>query len=257
MNKNMGSHKRKGPHRGAMQNKGKGENEIKGGDRDPGMNRGKEIHRVEPSDEHTVSGAKNKIHRAEPSDEQKVNQEKEMPRTEFANKRKPQEEQRIHPVDSSGENIQIREKETHRMVSWNRDLKDRERANSGAETTERNKSEENKSMSEVEIQEAKSQAAKNTDSVDGYDATVRAKMYNQDPVSQPVQTHRGHEDQSRMEDIRSAPAIGTVLYTVAVLLVIGWAIGFFFYDAGDLIHVLLVLALFSVLIKVAQGRSEY
>jgi hypothetical protein len=196
-------------------------------------------------------GEKSEIHRVEPSAKQNVNREKEAPRPESLNRERAQEEQRIHPVESSGEKIQPRERETHRMVSWNKELKDREREISGVETAE-----ENKMMSEVEIQEAKSQAAKNTDSVDGYDSTVRAKRYNEDPVSQPSPLHRAQEEQSRMEEIRSAPAMGTVLYTVAVLLVIGWVIGFFFYNAGDLIHVLLVLALIAVLIKVAQGRSE-
>lgn len=251
MNKNMGNHKRKGPHHGQMQNRGKGEKEIQHGDRDRDLNKEKDIHRVSPSDEHKKS-RESEIHRAEHSAEQNVNREKEMPRTESWTTEKKQQEQKIHPVESSSEKIQPREKETHRMVSWNKEH--REREISQVETAK-----ENKVMSEVEIQEAKSQAAKNTDSVDGYDATVRARTYNQDPISQPSPGYTSPMDQSqrsRVEDIRSAPGMGTVLYTVAALLVIGWVIGFFFYDSGDLIHVLLVLALFAVLIRVAQVKSE-
>lgn len=251
MNKNTGNHKRKGPQRGPMQNKNKGENEIQGEEMATDLNPGTEIHPVNTSDVHNVSEKKSEIHLAEPLAEGSVKREREVPQAGSWTTKKTQEEQKIHPGESSGEKIQLREKETHRMVSWNKEHKDWERVIHEVETAGGNKM-----MSEVDILEAKSQAAKNTDSVDGYGATVRAKMYNQDPVGQPSLTHMVPEDHSRMEDIRSAPAMGTILYTVAVLLVIGWAIGFFFYNAGDLIHVLLVLALFAVLIRVAQGRSD-
>jgi len=45
-----------------------------------------------------------------------------------------------------------------------------------------------------------------------------------------------------------------LLYLVAVLLVIFWAIGFFAYSAGAIIHILLVIALISVLLRVIQGK---
>lgn len=40
----------------------------------------------------------------------------------------------------------------------------------------------------------------------------------------------------------------SLLYIIAVILVIGWLIGAFAYSAGGLIHVLLVLAVISFLI---------
>jgi len=46
-----------------------------------------------------------------------------------------------------------------------------------------------------------------------------------------------------------------LLYIIAVILVIAWAIGFFGYNAGGIIHVLLVIALIAVVIKLFQGRS--
>ena len=47
-----------------------------------------------------------------------------------------------------------------------------------------------------------------------------------------------------------------MLYTIAVVLVILWLLGIVTsYTVGGLIHVLLVLALISVLIRVIQGRS--
>jgi len=47
----------------------------------------------------------------------------------------------------------------------------------------------------------------------------------------------------------------SILYIVAVILVIGWLIGFLGYAAGGLIHILLVLAIVSVLLGVIQGRG--
>ncbi len=40
----------------------------------------------------------------------------------------------------------------------------------------------------------------------------------------------------------------SILYIIAVILVIGWLLGFFVYSATGLIHVLLVLAVISLLI---------
>jgi len=48
--------------------------------------------------------------------------------------------------------------------------------------------------------------------------------------------------------------MGNLLYTIAVILVIFWAIGFLGYNAGGLIHILLVLAVVAVLIRLIQGR---
>jgi hypothetical protein len=49
--------------------------------------------------------------------------------------------------------------------------------------------------------------------------------------------------------------MGNLLYLLAVILVIGWAIGFFAYSAGGLIHILLVLAVIAILLNVIQGRK--
>jgi Family of unknown function (DUF5670) len=40
----------------------------------------------------------------------------------------------------------------------------------------------------------------------------------------------------------------SLLYIIAVILVIGWLIGAFAYSAGGLIHILLVLAVISLVI---------
>lgn len=49
--------------------------------------------------------------------------------------------------------------------------------------------------------------------------------------------------------------MSNLLYLVAVILVIGWAIGVFAYSAGGLIHVLLVIAIIAILIRVISGRN--
>jgi len=50
--------------------------------------------------------------------------------------------------------------------------------------------------------------------------------------------------------------MGNLLYTIAVILVIIWAIGFIGYNAGGIIHILLVIAIISVLLRVIQGRKS-
>ena len=47
--------------------------------------------------------------------------------------------------------------------------------------------------------------------------------------------------------------MGNLLYIIAVILVIGWLVGFFGYAAGGLIHVLLVLAVIAILININKG----
>ncbi|MDZ4664056.1 MAG: lmo0937 family membrane protein [Bacteroidota bacterium] len=49
--------------------------------------------------------------------------------------------------------------------------------------------------------------------------------------------------------------MGNLLYVVAVILIIIWGIGFLGYNAGGIIHVLLVIALISVILRVIQGRK--
>jgi hypothetical protein len=49
--------------------------------------------------------------------------------------------------------------------------------------------------------------------------------------------------------------MGNLLYYIAVILVIFWAIGFLGYNAGGLIHILLVIALIAVVFRIIQGRK--
>jgi hypothetical protein len=47
--------------------------------------------------------------------------------------------------------------------------------------------------------------------------------------------------------------MGNLLYLIAVILIIGWAIGFFAFHVGSLIHALLVIAIIVILLRVIQG----
>ncbi len=49
--------------------------------------------------------------------------------------------------------------------------------------------------------------------------------------------------------------MGNLLYTVAVILVIVWAVGFFGYATGGIIHILLVIAIIAILLRLIQGRK--
>jgi len=48
--------------------------------------------------------------------------------------------------------------------------------------------------------------------------------------------------------------MGNLLYVIAVILIIAWAIGFIGYNVGGIIHVLLVIAVIAVILRVIQGR---
>jgi hypothetical protein len=47
--------------------------------------------------------------------------------------------------------------------------------------------------------------------------------------------------------------MNSILYLIAVLLIIGWILGFFVFSAGGIIHVLLVLAVIAILIRIIGG----
>lgn len=51
--------------------------------------------------------------------------------------------------------------------------------------------------------------------------------------------------------------MGSLLYIVAVILIVAWAIGFFAYSAGGIIHILLVIAIIAVILRIIQGRRIF
>jgi len=49
--------------------------------------------------------------------------------------------------------------------------------------------------------------------------------------------------------------MGNLLYIIAVILLIGWAVGAFYFSVGGLIHILLVIAIIAILFRLISGRS--
>ena len=47
--------------------------------------------------------------------------------------------------------------------------------------------------------------------------------------------------------------MGNLLYIIAVILVIGWLIGFLGFHVGGIIHLLLVIAIIAVLLRLIRG----
>ncbi len=48
--------------------------------------------------------------------------------------------------------------------------------------------------------------------------------------------------------------MGNLLYIIAVILIIGWAIGFIGFGTGGLLHILLVVAVIAIILRLIQGR---
>lgn len=51
--------------------------------------------------------------------------------------------------------------------------------------------------------------------------------------------------------------MGSLLYIIAVILVISWLIGFIGFSVGGIIHALLVLAIIAVVINLIVGRKSW
>ena len=49
--------------------------------------------------------------------------------------------------------------------------------------------------------------------------------------------------------------MSNLLYIIAVILVIGWAIGFVGFHVGGIIHILLVIAIIAVLLRIISGKN--
>ena len=49
--------------------------------------------------------------------------------------------------------------------------------------------------------------------------------------------------------------MGNILYLIAVILVIAWAIGFLGYNSGGLIHILLVIAIIAIVLRLIRGSG--
>jgi hypothetical protein len=57
-------------------------------------------------------------------------------------------------------------------------------------------------------------------------------------------------------ELKKYTVMSSLLYIIAVILIIGWAVGFFAYSAGGIIHILLVIAIIAILFQVIRGRRS-
>jgi len=51
--------------------------------------------------------------------------------------------------------------------------------------------------------------------------------------------------------------MGNLLYIVAIILIIAWAVGYIGLNVGGIIHILLVIAVIAILLRIIQGRKTF
>ncbi len=49
--------------------------------------------------------------------------------------------------------------------------------------------------------------------------------------------------------------MGNLLYIIAVILIIGWAVGYIGFGTGGIMHVLLVIAIVAILLRLIRGKD--
>lgn len=49
--------------------------------------------------------------------------------------------------------------------------------------------------------------------------------------------------------------MNNLLYIIAVVLIVLWAIGYFGFHVGELIHILLAIAVIAVLFRIIKGQK--
>ena len=252
MNKNMNNQKGKGSQDDdKMQNQENREKETQPARGGTNLNKEKETQRVESWSKQNKDREK-AIHPLESSAPKKPNRSKESQGVESWSKQNTDIEKGIHPVEPLTDKSLSREKETHRMVSWNKQVPGMEE-----EKSLLNPSVKRNLNREKENQRVESWAKETTNTVDGVNKPSSSQtMRNHEPAFKTSNVQVNPMPGGNVNELKNTSAMGTALYVIAALLLIGWVIGFFFYDAGAAIHVLLVLALVAVLIKVAQGRSD-
>ena len=183
-------------------------------------NRKKAIHPVEPSIRKNVI-KKTVIPLVEPSTKKNLKREKEMDQMESWTQKNTDNGKKIHPVEPLQDKSLKREKEIHRMESW--------------------------TPKETVTFDSLSKPTRQTFPMNNYnEASKTSNVY--------PNTHNQSND-GEINKVKNPSNTGSALYVIAALLIIAWAIGFFFYNVGSTIHIFLVMALLSILVKIAQIRS--
>lgn len=49
--------------------------------------------------------------------------------------------------------------------------------------------------------------------------------------------------------------MNSLLYLIAIILIIGWALGLFVFNLGYLMYILLVLAIIAILVRIIRGNA--
>lgn len=47
--------------------------------------------------------------------------------------------------------------------------------------------------------------------------------------------------------------MGNLLYYIAIILILFWAIGYFGFHAGGIIHILIIIAIISIILRIIKG----
>lgn len=56
--------------------------------------------------------------------------------------------------------------------------------------------------------------------------------------------------------LKATKAMRSILYLIAVVLIIGWLLGFFVFSFGYLVHILLVFAVISILLSIIGSGAR-
>jgi hypothetical protein len=59
-------------------------------------------------------------------------------------------------------------------------------------------------------------------------------------------------DSIKIPDTKKFKCMSGLLYLIAVILLIGWLLGVFVYSVGGLIHILIVLAVISLILAIIR-----
>ncbi|HLF33411.1 MAG TPA: lmo0937 family membrane protein [Cyclobacteriaceae bacterium] len=51
--------------------------------------------------------------------------------------------------------------------------------------------------------------------------------------------------------------MGNLLYLIAIILFLGWVFGYFTFGAGNIINILLALAVIAVLFRLIRGKRAF
>jgi hypothetical protein len=167
--------------------------------------------------------------------------------------RNTEREKAIHSVgEPSQEKKRTREKETHRMLSWNRNIPEPQVENPLKASPRKDLDLDD----ETRKRELRDREKKNTFDNLTKPSSQSKTLRDLNPAHKTSTILGNRRSLSKDKLSYNTSYMGTALYVLAALLIVGWAIGFFFYDAGASIHALLVLALGAVLIRVVQGRPD-